>query len=66
MRVVRHAIIAALALLAGTPATAPAAGLAPIIQPRYAAIVMDASSREVALCANAADEIRHPPPSPRS
>lgn len=38
---------------------APAAGLAPIIQPRYAAIVMDASSREV-LYANAADEIRHP------
>ncbi|MBU3076555.1 D-alanyl-D-alanine carboxypeptidase [Sphingomonas sp. XMGL2] len=38
---------------------APAAGLTPIIQPRYAAIVMDASTREV-LYANAADEIRHP------
>ena len=38
---------------------APAAGLSPIIRPHYAAIVMDASTREV-LYANAADEIRYP------
>lgn len=48
---------AALAFL--VPAAAPAAGLSAIIQPRYAAILMDASTREV-LYANAADQIRHP------
>lgn len=59
----RHAIRAALALLiaapAGLSAPAAAAGLMPIIQPRYAAILMDARTREV-LYANAADQIRHP------
>ena len=56
--------IAAVMLAFGTlglaaPASAPAAGLMPIIQPRYAAILIDAKTREV-LYSNAADQIRHP------
>jgi D-alanyl-D-alanine carboxypeptidase/D-alanyl-D-alanine carboxypeptidase (penicillin-binding protein 5/6) len=59
----RHAVRAVIGLLLATPlgltAPAAAAGLMPIIQPRYAAILMDARTREV-LYANAADQIRHP------
>lgn len=50
-------LAAAAPMLAPAPLAAPAAAAVPV--PRYAALLMDATSREV-LYANAADQTRHP------